>query len=98
MKSCLYILALYLMISCSSKGNIDLSNRNNELNEKLGKGIELFDKKYNALKFHFLSNDNEPLKKKKINFYLWYDVESLLWLKASYNKLGTWEYRLLEVK
>ncbi len=58
------------------------------------KKIILFDKKYNALKFHFLSNDNEPLKKKKINFNLWYDAESLLWLKMSYEKLGKWEYRL----
>ena len=58
------------------------------------KKIILFDRKYNALKFHFLSNDNEPLKKKKINFNLWYDVESLLWLKMSYEKLGKWEYRL----
>ena len=54
----------------------------------------LFDRKYNALKFHFLSNDNVPLKKKKINFNLWYDEESLLWLKMSYEKLGKWEYRL----
>ena len=58
------------------------------------KRIILFDRKYNALKFHFLSNDNEPLKKKKINFNLWYDEESLLWLKMSYEKLGKWEYRL----
>ena len=56
--------------------------------------IILFDRKYNALKFHFLSNDNAPLKKKKINFKLWYDAESLLWLKMSYEKLGQWEYRL----
>ena len=58
------------------------------------KKIILFDRNYNALKFHFLSNDNETLKKKKINFNLWYDVESLLWLKMSYEKLGKWEYRL----
>ena len=58
------------------------------------KKIILFDRKYNALKFHFLSNNNEPLKKKKINFKLWYDAESLLWLKMSYEKLGKWEYRL----
>ena len=58
------------------------------------KKITLFEKTYNALKFHFLSNNNEPLKKKKINFIVWYDVENLLWLKMSYEKLGKWEYRL----
>ena len=58
------------------------------------KKITLFDKTHDALKFHFLSNDNEPLKKKKINFNLWYEEESLLWLKMSYEKLGKWEYRL----
>ncbi len=58
------------------------------------KDVILFDKKYNALKFHFLSNDDKPLSKKKINFNLWYDEDSLLWLKMSYEKLGKWEYRL----
>ena len=58
------------------------------------KDMILFDKKYKALKFSFLSNDNKPLDKKKINFNLWYDEDSLLWLKMSYEKLGHWEYRL----
>ena len=58
------------------------------------KDLILFDKKYNALKFRFLSNDDKPLNKKKINFNLWYDEDSLLWLKMSYEKLGQWEYRL----
>ena len=58
------------------------------------KDVILFDKKYNALKFRFLSNDDKPLNKKKINFNLWYDEDSLLWLKMSYEKLGKWEYRL----
>ena len=58
------------------------------------KDIVLFDKEYKALKFLFLSNDNKPLNKKKINFNVWYDADSLLWLKMSYEKLGQWEYRL----
>ena len=58
------------------------------------KDVILFDKKYNALKFLFLSNDDKPLNKKKINFNLWYDEDSLLWLKMSYEKFGQWEYRL----
>tara|TARA_A100001011_G_C14093949_1_gene749825 strand:- start:144 stop:839 length:696 start_codon:yes stop_codon:yes gene_type:complete len=58
------------------------------------KDIILFNKKYKSLKFHFISNDNKPLKKKKINFNVWYDAKTLLWLKMSYEKLGLWEYRL----
>ena len=58
------------------------------------KELILFDNKYKALKFLFLSNDNKPLKKKKINFNVWYDAKTLLWLKMSYEKLGLWEYRL----
>ena len=58
------------------------------------KELILFDKKYKALKFHFLSNDNRPTNKKKINFNVWYDEKTLLWLKMSYEKFGKWEYRL----
>ena len=58
------------------------------------KELVLFDKTYQTLKFHFISNDNEPLKKKKINLNVWYDEETLLWLKMSFEKLGKWEYRL----
>ena len=63
--------------------------------EFLGKKeLILFDKKYKALKFNFLSNDNKPINKKKINFNVWYDEKTLLWLKMSYEKFGKWEYRL----
>ena len=58
------------------------------------KELILFDNKYTALKFHFLSKDNKPINKKKINFNLWYDEKTLLWLKMSYEKLGKWEYKL----
>ena len=58
------------------------------------KELILFDKKYEALEFHFLSNDNKPTNKKKINFSVWYDEKTLLWLKMSYEKFGKWEYRL----
>ena len=58
------------------------------------KELILFDKKYSALKFHFLSQNNKPTNKKKINFNLWYDEKTLLWLKMSYEKMGKWEYRL----
>ena len=53
---------------------------------------------YNALHFHFLSDDDKPAKKKKLNMHVWYDSETLLWIRASYDKFGKWEYRLIETK
>jgi len=60
------------------------------------KKILVNEKQYNALSFHFISDNNKPLNKKKLNMKVWYDAKTLLWIKASYEKLGTWEYRLLE--
>ena len=63
----------------------------------LGKeSIDINGNKFEALHFHFLSDDDKPLNKKKLNMHVWYDTKTLLWLKASYNKFGNWEYRLLE--
>ena len=58
------------------------------------KNINLNGKEYNSLHFHFLSDDNKPIEKKKINLHVWYDENTLLWLKMSYEKFGKWEYRL----
>jgi hypothetical protein len=64
----------------------------------LGKQEIQIDKKdYKALHFHFLSDDSKPLKEKKLNIHVWYDADTLLWIKSSYAKLGQWEYRLKEV-
>ena len=60
------------------------------------KKVLVNEKEYNALSFHFLSDDDKPINKKKLNMKIWYDAKTLLWIKASYEKLGTWEYRLLE--
>ena len=62
------------------------------------KNISINGKNYNALHFHFLSDDDKPPKKKKLNMHVWYDSKTLLWIKASYDKLGKWEYRLMEVR
>ena len=62
------------------------------------KNISINGKNYNALHFHFLSDDGKPPKKKKLNMHVWYDSKKLLWIKASYDKLGRWEYRLMEVR
>ena len=65
----------------------------------LGKeNILINGKKYNALHFHFFSDDDKPPKKKKLNMHVWYDSKTLLWVKASYDKIGKWEYRLIEVR
>jgi len=58
------------------------------------KKIKLNNQEHNSLHFHFLSDDNRPIQKKKINLNVWYDSETLIWLKMSYDKLGHWEYRL----
>lgn len=58
------------------------------------KKIKLNDQKYNSLHLHFFSDNNKPMQKKKINLHVWYDEETLVWLKMSYDKLGRWEYRL----
>ena len=65
----------------------------------LGKENILINKKnYEALHFHFLSDDGKPPKKKKLNMHIWYDSKTLLWIKASYDKIGKWEYRLLDAR
>jgi len=64
----------------------------------LGKqDIQIDKKNYKALHFHFLSDDNKPLKEKKLNIHVWYDVDTLLWIKSSYDKFGKWEYRLKDI-
>ena len=62
------------------------------------KKITIDNKTFETLNFHIFSNDNKPMKEKKLNIKIWYDSETLLWLKASYEKLGKWEYRIAEPK
>lgn len=83
-----------------SKQISPISGRINKQNVKfLGKkNISIKEKNYNSLHFHFISDDNKPIEKKKINIEIWYDSKTLLWIKASYEKFGKWEYRLSEVK
>ena len=54
-------------------------------------------KEYSALHFNFSSSDPKLSKKKKLNTDLWYDEKTLMWLKASFDKQGYWEYRLKNV-
>jgi len=56
--------------------------------------IEINDKKIKTLHFNFSSSDPKLSKDKKLNTNIWYDEETLNWVKASFNKKGLWEYRL----
>jgi len=58
------------------------------------KQIELNGKNYDALHFKFLSSDETLPDNKKLNTDIWYDAQTLIWLKARFVKQGNWEYRL----
>ena len=60
--------------------------------------IELRNKSYNTLHFNFSSIDKKLNKDKKLNTEVWYDAKTLNWVKASFNKKGKWEYKLLSIK
>ena len=56
--------------------------------------ININGKVYNALHYNFSSSDKNLPKKKKLNTDIWYDEKSKIWLKASFDKMGYWEYRI----
>ena len=56
--------------------------------------IKINNEKYSALRFIFFSSDPSLSKDKKLNMDVWYDEKSLMWLKASFDNDGYWEYRL----
>jgi len=60
--------------------------------------ITLNGKEYNALHFNFSSSDKKLPKEKRLNTDIWYDEKSFLWLKASFDKKGYWEYKLKNYK
>ena len=59
--------------------------------------IELYGKSFDALRFNFSSSDESLPDNKKLNTDVWYDETTKLWLKASFNKSGYWEYRLKNI-
>ena len=64
----------------------------------LGKEIiKLDEKSYNTLHFNFASTDKKLTKGKKLNTDVWYDEETLNWVKASFQKQGKWEYKLVSI-
>jgi|TARA_B110000211_G_scaffold54239_1_gene60054 hypothetical protein len=56
--------------------------------------LDLYGKKYNSLHFNFKSTDESLPEKKKLNIDVWYEEKTNIWLKASFDKTGYWEYRL----
>ena len=56
--------------------------------------IKINNKIYTALKFNFSSSDPSLSKNKKLNTNVWYDEKTKMWLKASFEETGYWEYRL----
>ena len=59
--------------------------------------IELGNQNYNTLHFNFSSADKKLNKDKKLNTDVWYDEKTLNWVKASFKKKGTWEYKLASI-
>ena len=59
--------------------------------------IKINNKTYNTLHFQFVSTDKKLSKDKKLNTHVWYDEETLNWVKASFDKKGKWEYRLVSI-
>jgi len=53
---------------------------------------------YKTLHFNFSSSDESLPDKKKLNTDIWYEEGSNLWVKASFDKSGHWEYRLKTYK
>jgi hypothetical protein len=56
--------------------------------------LNLYGKDFEALHFNFKSTDEKLPAKKKLNIDVWYEAKTNLWLKASFDKTGYWEYRL----
>ena len=60
--------------------------------------VKINGKSYEALHFNFSSSDENLPDNKKLNTDIWYDEKTKLWIKASFDKTGFWEYRLKVVK
>ena len=56
--------------------------------------ISINGKIYNTLHFNFTSTDKNLSKDKKLNTHIWYEEDTLNWVKASFDNKGKWEYRL----
>ena len=65
----------------------------------LGKeSINIDGKTYNTLHFNFSSTDKKLKKDKKLNTDVWYDEQTLNWVRATFKKKGNWEYKLILIE
>ena len=55
-------------------------------------------KEYDALHFNFSSIDKKLKKDKKLNTDVWYDEQTLNWVRATFKKKGNWEYKLILIE
>ena len=61
----------------------------------LGKeDVKIGNKTYKTLHFNFSSTDQKLNKNKKLDTDVWYEENTLNWVKAAFKKKGNWEYRL----
>ena len=60
--------------------------------------VKIKDKTYKTLHFNFKSTDETLPESKKLNTNIWYEEDTYLWVKASFEKSGYWEYRIKEIK
>jgi len=60
--------------------------------------ININGKDYKSMHFNFSSNDKSLSKDKKLNTDVWYEEESMNWIKATFKKKGNWEYRLIKIE
>jgi hypothetical protein len=59
--------------------------------------IKIGNKIYKTLHFKFKSSDQTLPESKKLNTDIWYEENTYLWVKASFDKSGFWEYRIKKV-
>ena len=60
--------------------------------------IKLGDKTFKTLHFNFSSSDKKLKKSKRLNTDVWYEEGTLNWVKATFEKKGKREYKLVEIK
>ena len=60
--------------------------------------LKIGEKVYKTLHFNFSSTDQSLSKGKKLNTDVWYEEDTLHWVKASFKKKGNWEYKLVTLQ
>ena len=60
--------------------------------------VKIGNKTYKTLHYNFKSSDKSLPDSKKLNTDIWYEEDTYLWVKAAFDKMGYWEYRLKKVE